>query len=214
MSNDAKLFKLALAGKIDDLLDAIGGDDAGGGGAGGDNDEDYGDDEGGGSAETDEAMYKWLLVAADFGNENALEMAGDLLETSTLRYDDGGMVAGLIHLELGQHYLCGVAPIPVDHEKASGHLAQARKLEVHRTTDVGKSFDAFRRKLGVDALALFDSFFGGKKRKSAPKKKATPKKKVAAKKMATLKKRAASKKKSAPKKKKSAPTKKKAARKK
>jgi hypothetical protein len=162
--SDAKFFKLAKAGNLEDLLEAItGGDNEGA------DDEGY-DDEEGGSNQIDEAAYKWLHVAADFGSEEARERADDMRETSSLRYDDGGMVVGLLHLELGQAYLKGQAPLPRDVEKARYHLEQARDADITKTTDVGKDFPAFRGKLNAEAAEVFAEYFPATK-KSAPKKK-------------------------------------------
>src|SRR5262245_47997604 len=65
------------------------------------------DEEGEGDTEGDELAYKWLLVAGDFGHEKAASAADDMLEWSSLRYDDGALVQGLVHLELGEAYLSG-----------------------------------------------------------------------------------------------------------
>lgn len=174
--SDAKFFKLAKAGNLEDLLEAItGGDNEGA------DDEGFDDDEADAANEIDEEAYKWLLVAADFGSEEAGERADDMHETSSLRYDDEGMVVGLIHLELGQAYLEGKAPFPRDFEKARGHLEEARDAKITKTTDVGNTFEAFRKKLKADAAAIFAEYFPDKKspakKKSSAKKKSKPKKK-------------------------------------
>ena len=46
--------------------------------------------------EGDETAYKWLLVAADFGHKKAASSADDMLEWSSMRYDDGALLQGLI----------------------------------------------------------------------------------------------------------------------
>jgi hypothetical protein len=60
-----------------------------------------------GDSDGDELAYKWLLVAGDFGHKKAAKAADDMLEWSSMRYDDGALLHGLIHLELGQAYLSG-----------------------------------------------------------------------------------------------------------
>lgn len=177
--NDAKLFKLAKAGDLDALLEAIVGDEEDDVEVEAEEEEedeeddgDYGDDdgeEGSGSSAADDAAYKWLHVAADFGADEAREMADDMLETSSLRYDDEGMSVGLIHLELGQAYLSGDAPFSVDHAKAKYHLEIAKDAKIDTTTDVADGFDAFRKKLDEGACAIFDGYFAPKKKKAKKK---------------------------------------------
>lgn len=74
------------------------------------------------------------------------------------------MVVGLIHLELGQAYLRGEAPLPVDHVKARFHLELAKQAEIHKTTDAAEDFDGFRNKLGAEAREVFDAYFPSSKR--------------------------------------------------
>src|SRR5678816_3347524 len=70
------------------------------------------DDEAEVDSEGDETAYKWLLVASDFGHKTAGKAADDMLEWSSMRYDDGALLQGLIHLELGQAYLSGADGLP------------------------------------------------------------------------------------------------------
>lgn len=160
MVDEKKLFVLAKAGKIEAIFKLVGVAADGG-------DEDEDEDDPGDTGEADDLAYKWLQVAADFGHEEAEEAADDMLETSSLRYDDGQMVQGLIHLELGEQYLAGKGPLPVDFEHARRHLGIARELKVDKTTDVAKGFDATRRKLGAEARAVFDGVFPTVKRGKA-----------------------------------------------
>jgi hypothetical protein len=116
-------------------------------------------------SEGDETAYKWLLVAADFGHKKAASAASDMLEWSSLRYDDGALLQGLIRLELGQAYLSGADGLPKDDKKARKHLAEAKKLEVHKTTDAAKGFPAFRKKVGAERAKIFSEYFPDKKKK-------------------------------------------------
>jgi hypothetical protein len=148
-----KLLGWAKKGDVDSLLglcSAPGGDD---------------DDEGDVDTEGDETAYKWLLVAGDFGHKKAASAAGDMLEWSSLRYDDGALLQGLIHLELGQAYLSGADGLPKDEKKARSHLAFAKKLEVQTTTDAAKGFPAFRKKVGDANAKIFSEYFPEKKKK-------------------------------------------------
>ena len=115
--------------------------------------------------EGDETAYKWLLVAADFGHKKAASSADDMLEWSSLRYDDGALLQGLIHLELGQAYLSGADGLPKDEKKARSHLAFAKKLKVHDTTDAAKDFPKFRKKVGVASAKIFSEYFPEQKKK-------------------------------------------------
>jgi len=126
---------------------------------GGDEDDDDVDTEG------DETAYKWLLVAADFGHEKAGKAADDMLEWSSLRYDDGALLQGLIHLELGQAYLSGDDALPRDEKKARKHLERAKKLAVDKTTDAEKDFPKFRKKVGAENAKIFSEYFPEKKKK-------------------------------------------------
>jgi len=180
--NDKKLFELAKAGKVDAILEATSSFD--------EDDED-------GDVDGAQDSYKWLQVAADFGAKRASKQADELLGTTSLKYDDGDMVIGLIHLELGQAYLRGEAPLPVDHAKAKRHLGLAKDAAIHVSTDAAKSFPAFRKKLRAEACAVFDAYFPAKGAPAAKKAKKAPAKKTAtAKKAATA--RAAPAKKKAP----------------
>jgi hypothetical protein len=116
-------------------------------------------------SEGDETAYKWLLVAGDFGHKKATNAASDMLEWSSLRYDDGALLQGLIELELGQAYLSGADGLPKDDAKARKHLAEAKKHEVHKTTDAAKGFPAFRKKIGAARAKIFFEYFPEKKKK-------------------------------------------------
>ena len=123
------------------------------------------DEDEGGDSDGDETAYKWLLVATDFGFKKAARAADDMLAWSSFKFDDGALVQGLIHLELGQAYLSGAEGLPKDDEKARAHLERAKKLEVHKTTDATKDFPKFRKKIGVERAKIFSEYFPEKKKK-------------------------------------------------
>lgn len=152
--SEKQLLAWAKKGDVDSLLGLCsppGGDD--------DDDDDDVDTEG------DETAYKWLLVAGDFGHAKAAKAADDTLEWSSLRYDDGALLQGLIHLELGQAYLSGADGLPKDEKKARKHLERAKKLKVHETTDAEKDFPKFRKKVGAAGANIFSEYFPEKKKK-------------------------------------------------
>ena len=150
--SEKQLLAWAKKGDVDSLLGLCSA-------PGGDGDEEDVDTEG------DETAYKWLLVATDFGHKKAASAADDMLEWSSLRYDDGALLQGLIHLELGQAYLSGASGLPKDEKKARKHLERAKKLAVHKTTDAEKDFPKFRKKVGAASAKIFDEYFPEKKKK-------------------------------------------------
>ena len=113
----------------------------------------------------DETAYKWLVVASDFGHEDADDVIGDLLEGSSLRYDDDQFVTGNAHWELGLAYLTAGEHLPRDLEKARTQLVSA--LERGYPMSVQES-DAMlaqaRTRLAPDALAIFDAVYDGSSR--------------------------------------------------
>lgn len=157
MVDEKKFLLLAERGDVDGILDLAG--------AYLNDDEDY-DDEDDESAEGDDLAYKWLLISSDFGHKKAGEAADDMLESSSLRYDDGQMRIGLIHLEIAEQYLSGKEILPANIAHAKRHLAIAKKLEVHKTTNVAKDFNAIRRRLPTEAQVVFNSFFPPTKNKA------------------------------------------------
>ena len=54
----------------------------------------------------DEAAYKWLNVAVDFGHAEADERIADLMEGSSLRFDDDQFLTGNVHDKEGDQTLC------------------------------------------------------------------------------------------------------------
>lgn len=156
MANEKKFLAAAKKGDIDAIWELAG---VGAEADEDDDDDDEGDGEEGDVGEADELAYKWLLVAADFGHAAASEAADDMLETSSLRYDDGALVQGVIELELGVAYLMGTDGVPANHEHATTHLQQAAALDVHNTTDAADGFPEIRRSLSPEARAVFDAVF-------------------------------------------------------
>jgi hypothetical protein len=70
----------------------------------------------------DKDAYKWMLVTRDFGHTKSNAVIDDLLELSSLRYDDGKLVTSHISYELGLAYLMGTNGLPTDYSKADQHL--------------------------------------------------------------------------------------------
>jgi hypothetical protein len=75
-------------------------------------------------SDRDVVAYRWLCVAADFGHRKAEGALEDLLETSSLRDDDGSRVAA-VHRELAAAYARGKGGLPRDALKAKRHAAAA-----------------------------------------------------------------------------------------
>jgi len=151
-TGEAKLLAAAKAGKIDRIIELSGVEED--------------DDEGDGESEI--TAYKWLLVAGDFGHD--VEDDLDAIHTGTsLHHDDDQAVVGSIHFELGEAYLRGLDGLAVDHELAKEHLDQAKELRVDQSLDLAKELERIRKKLGAEALAIFNSAFPPKKTKAKPK---------------------------------------------
>lgn len=110
----------------------------------------------------DTTAYKWLSVASDFGHEEADDVIDDLLESSSLRYDDNQFLTGSAHWELGLAYLAGKDGLPRDLEKARAQLADAKErgfpMSVQETDTM---LVHARATLAPDALAVFDAVYEG-----------------------------------------------------
>jgi hypothetical protein len=141
MSHVPKLLAAAKAGDLDELFELVS----------------AAADEG--QCDPDETAYKWLHVALDVGHQEAEERLEDLECGSSLRFDDGQMLVGLIHLELGEAYLRGSDGLPIDDALARQHLTFAASVKVHETTDVAQGFPELRRTLSDSARAVFDACF-------------------------------------------------------
>ncbi|MBP9207570.1 MAG: hypothetical protein KBG28_26635 [Kofleriaceae bacterium] len=79
--------------------------------------------------DADRLAYKWLVVASDLGHKKkAVAAIGDVLEWSSLRYDDDGYETASAHWELAVAYLEGSAGLSVDLRRARAHLEDAFRL--------------------------------------------------------------------------------------
>ena len=96
------------------------------------------------------------LGMADEDGEGDGDGEGDMLAWSSFKFDDGALVQGLIHLELGQAYLSGADGLAKDEKKARAHLEQ---------TDAAKDFPKFRKKIGAEHAKIFSQYFPEKKKK-------------------------------------------------
>jgi hypothetical protein len=118
-----------------------------------------------GAEDNDRLAYKWLSAAADFGHEEAEERLDDLLEVSSLRYDDDGFIVAFAHWELGVAYLAGDHGLAVDLALGDKHLTEA--LSRHSLDMVsGPAGEpsgpaAIRERLSPGALQLFEFHLGG-----------------------------------------------------
>ncbi|WP_018353390.1 hypothetical protein [Longispora albida] len=105
--------------------------------------------------------YRWLHVARDFGHDAADELIDDLLEVSSLRYDDDQFAVGSEHFGLGLAYLTGRDGLPVDPELAGRHLAEARELGWPVHAEGGDQLLAEARAgLSGPGLTAFTQIFG------------------------------------------------------
>lgn len=107
-----KEASLARAGKLDALFAMIDQDPA---------------------SKNDRNAYKWLWAACDFGHEEAEDLISDVLEVSSMRYDDSGFETAAAHWELAVAYLEGTDGLPRDLDLARQHLERA--FEHHRTLE-------------------------------------------------------------------------------
>ena len=139
---ETRLSALAREGEVERLLELI---DAG--------------------APDDETMYylayKWLIVARDFGHENAGEMIDAVVQGSLYADDDNG-VTGHAHFELAVAYLTGADGLPVDHDRARGHLREMRDRKYPDHVQGGEGLLAeARRRMTPAAQVVFDIAPGG-----------------------------------------------------
>src|SRR5450432_693698 len=70
----------------------------------------------------DREAYKWLCAAHDCGHDDADEICGDVLEVTSMRYDDSGFERGAAHWELAIAYLEADDGLPRDLELAASHF--------------------------------------------------------------------------------------------
>ena len=161
--------ELARAGALDELLERIH-DDAGAktDEAQDDEEEDADADEDAVAAATDDAdrlAYKWMCAASDFGHEEADEHLGDLLEVTSLRYDDDGYQVASAHWELALAYAAGEEGLPLDLALADKHLTEALTYhDVETVSGLAGSRDsalAALARLSPPARALLDFHMNG-----------------------------------------------------
>ena len=120
----------------------------------------YAEVEGEDTEEADATVYKWLVVALDFGHANAEDLIADLYESTSLRYDDDQFVAGETHLDLGVAYLLGTDGLAKDLTKARDHFQQAYDCGFPASVEGGEEMLAeIRAKLPPDTLAVFDALY-------------------------------------------------------
>jgi len=109
--------------------------------------------------EGDAKAYKWLVVTRDYGYRRADSAIADLLAISSLRYDDGDLVVGQIHYELGLAYLTGSDGLPKDFRKAQENL----RASLPSIYDVTNEIEADREHLTGEARSIFNSVFPPRK---------------------------------------------------
>ena len=145
----AQLAALALKGDVEALVLAI---------------QPFSDD-----GSSDDEMYKWLEVAASHGptakhRKAAESLSSDLLESSSLRYDDDQMATGGAHFELGVAYLTGADGLPRDLTRAAEQLAMAKERYYPWSLQgAEKLLTRTRKPLAADARAVFDRIYDGTK---------------------------------------------------
>jgi hypothetical protein len=136
-----RLSGLARDGDLDGILELAGADPAG---------------------DPDIVAYHWLTVASDFGHEEADDLIDDLLESSSLRYDDDNAVTGHVHFELAVAYLTGTDGLPVDHDLGRRHVAEMRELNFPATIQEGDTLVAdARAAMDPKARAAWDEAIAG-----------------------------------------------------
>lgn len=118
-------------------------------------------DSGGKDEDLDELAYKLFCVASDCGHEEAADLIDDLLEASSLRYDDDQFVQGNAHFELALAYLRGSDGLPADPELAREHLTEARDCHWPWGVDGGETLLAAARAiLSPPQRVVFDGIYG------------------------------------------------------
>lgn len=113
----------------------------------------------------DRIIYKWLCVASDFGHEEAEELIADLLEHTSLRYDDSGCEQASVKWELAVAYLEGSEGLPIDLDKAGryleeiflGHTLESISQATLRSHDAGPVLS----RLSVDSKKILEHWLAG-----------------------------------------------------
>ncbi len=107
----------------------------------------------------DGLALKWLLAAVDFGHAQADEAIDDLLEASSLRFDDDQFTQGSAHWELGLAYLSAAEGLPRDLVCAKRHLLAALQAHCPMSIHGAGALEQARQGLDPEALALFNSIY-------------------------------------------------------
>jgi len=117
------------------------------------------------SSPNDRDAYKWLCAAADFGHEEANDLIDDVMEVSSMRYDDDQYETAAAHWELAAAYLEGADGLPRDLALAKNHLADAFRIHdldgINAGTNEKYSAKPLLARLDGDAKALLASALAG-----------------------------------------------------
>jgi hypothetical protein len=149
-ADDATLLAFARSGNLAAILLATG------------HEEPDGFYDSGPQTEGDGDAYLWLLVARDFWHAEADGVLGNLLELSSLRYDDGGLVTGTIEYQLGLVYLTGGRGLAIDLAKAELHLRKGYA----GASETDLDFELDRNELTGRAREVFDAAIPAAKQKT------------------------------------------------
>lgn len=97
----------------------------------------------------DRDAYKWLWVARDLSCKKIDALIDDILEVSSLRYDDNNDTKANVHCKLALAYLNGDGGFPIDLYLAEEHLKMASEYIDLRDfiTQVISNFKGQERKL-------------------------------------------------------------------
>lgn len=118
-------------------------------------------------------LYRWLLVAADFGSEEAEELADTLHSTAFKHTDDEGVA--MLHFEVGRWWLFGEEGLKANAENGIAQMERAKELGLKlRATD--PEYKRVRAKLTGATLKDFDRLFSKPAAKKAATKQAAAKK--------------------------------------
>lgn len=117
------------------------------------------------STSNDRDAYKWLNAAFDFGHKKAAERIDDVMEVSSMRYDDDAYEVAAAHWELGTAYLEGKDGLPLDLALAKNHLGEAFRVHdlegIRSGTQVKYDVKPLLKRLTGDAKKLLDSALAG-----------------------------------------------------
>jgi len=117
------------------------------------------------ASKNDRTAYKWLAAASDFGHDEAENMIGDVMEVSSLRYDDDAYETAAAHWELAVAYLEGGEGLPFDLALARKHLEEAFRdhdLEgINAGTKESYAAEPVLARLSGDARALLEAALAG-----------------------------------------------------